>query len=301
MIIIIDGNHLACRCYFSLNKPGNNSALTTKEGKRTELIYSFLSSFKKLVKNHKEEDTVFFLTWDGGNAKRREIFPQYKAGRKPFECSFYEQLDEIRNIINFLGLKQYHIRNVEADDLIGTLTIKSRKKGKKVLIISSDHDFEQLISNNVTVLHPLANDLIKDVNWVKQNYGIEPNKIVEMMALTGDPTDNIPGIDKVGEKTAVKLIIANNGLDSLLANVDNLKTLNKNNEIVNAKDDLKLKIKNSIETIKLAKQLSKINCEIEIEPDFSKPNKNIELLQQKFKELEFEQFLSNFEEWKLLF
>lgn len=301
MIIIIDGNQLACRCYFSLNRPDNKQELTTRSGKRTELIYGFLSSFRKLVRTYKQPDSVFLLTWDGGNKKRKTIFPSYKAGRKSFESAFYEQLDDIRDVVNLLGVKQYHFQDVEADDIIGTLTIKCRKKGKKILIVSSDHDFEQLISNSVKVLHPQGGDIIKDVKWVQDNYGIEPQRLVEIMSLTGDPTDSIPGIEKVGDKTAAKLIIANGSLDNIIENPDNLKNLNKKGEIVDAKEDLKIKIKANIETIKLARQLVQIDCNMELEPDINSQPKDFEALEQRFKELEFELFLKSMGEWKGLF
>jgi DNA polymerase-1 len=241
------------------------------------------------------------LTWDGGNAKRKSFFPSYKAGRKKFEDAFYQQLDEIRKIIKLLGIKQYYVQNVEADDIIGTLTIKSRKKGKKVLIISSDHDFEQLISRHVKVLHPMGNNLVKDVLWVNENYGIDPNRLIEVMSLTGDPSDNIPGIESVGNKTAANLILANGSLDNVILNVDSLKTLNRKGEIVDAKDDLKLKIKNNIENIKLAKRLCEIDCNLELEPDFQKQHTDFEVLQQNFEALEFEKFLQNFMQWKNVF
>ena len=302
MIVIIDGNQLACRCYFALNKPGNNTELTTSYGIRTELIYAFLNSFKLLVKTYKDNNnTIFFLTWDGGNAKRKSIFPAYKAGRKPFESAFYKQLDEIRKIVSFLGIKQYYFSDIEADDLIGTLTIKSRKLGKKVLIISSDHDFEQLISKHVTVLHPMGNNIVKDVDWVKNKYGIEPSKIIDIMSMTGDATDNIPGIESIGPKTAVNLILANGSLENIFMNIETLKTLNRKGDIVDVKEDLKVKIKENFDNIRLANKLCQLDCNLKIEPDFKKQPKDFASLETSFKEFEFQQFLENFMQWETEF
>jgi DNA polymerase-1 len=299
MVVIIDGNQLACRCYFSIiTKNGHRNILTSKTGQRTETIYSFLASFRKIIRTYKEQDTTFFLTWDGGNDRRKSIYPQYKAGRKPFEDEFYEQLEQIRGIVKLLGIKQYHFLAVEADDLIGTLTYKSRKKGKKVLIISSDHDFEQLISRHVKVLHPLANDLIKDEKFVLDNYGVRPDRLIEVMALTGDTTDNIPGIDGVGDKTASKLILANGSLAYLLNNTDNICILNRKGQSVLVKPELQQKIKNNIENIKIAYQLVKINCDLDIEPDFSKQPVDLNSVLEKFKELDFEQFKDDFKKWE---
>jgi DNA polymerase-1 len=299
MVIIIDGNQLACRCYFTYLK--NNNKLMTTHGKRTELIYGFLASFRKIVRTYKDPTSTFFLTWDGGNDKRKAIYPQYKSGRAPFETAFYEQLDELRQIVKFLGIKQYHLKSVEADDLIGTLTVKARRKGKLVLIISSDHDFEQLISKHVKVLHPLANNLLKDYQWVLDNYGIAPDRLVEVMSLTGDPTDHIPGIEKIGDKTAASLILANDSLDNLILNVDVLKILNRKKEVVEAKPELKQKIKDAIEGIKLARQLVQIQCDLDIEPDFEIQPKDFKLLQTKYEQLEFNEYLEGFRQWEEVF
>lgn len=295
MVNIIDGNQLACRCYFSLEP------LTTSKGRRTETIYSVLVSIRKLFREYGGKDTTFFVTWDGGNDRRKAIFSDYKAGRKKFEDAFYEQLAELRKILTLFGIKQYHFSAIEADDLIGTLTIKSRKKGQKVLIISSDHDFEQLISRHVEVLHPLANNLIKNVQYVVDKYGITPDRVAEAMAITGDPTDNIPGIEGVGDKTAAKLIAANGSLQQILANPDSLKTLNRKGEIVDAKDDLKQKIKLNLENIKIAYKLVKIYDDLDVEPDFSKQIVDFEAVRKIFEELEFEQFLNEFNRWEAAF
>jgi DNA polymerase-1 len=305
MVIIIDGNQLACRCYFAMtSKPtmdGSKNILTSSSGQRTETIYSFLTAFKSLVQNYKQDDTTVFLTWDGGNDRRKSFFPDYKAGRKKFEDAFYEQLDEIRKIVYYLGVKQYHFKAVEADDLIGTLTTKSRKKGQKVLIVSSDHDFEQLISRHVKVLHPLANNLLKDEQFVLDTYGVPPDRLVEVMSLTGDPTDNIPGIEKVGDKTAAKLILANSSLENLITNVDSLMSFNRKGEKVPANDNLKQKIKEGIEGIRIANKLVKICCDLDVEPDFSIQPIDFESLLQTFKKLDFSQFENDFYKWKECF
>jgi DNA polymerase-1 len=301
MVIIVDGNQLACRCYFSItSKNGGRNILTSKDGQRTETIYAFLSSFRKIVRTYKDENSTFFLTWDGGNDRRKAVYPQYKAGRKKFEDAFYEQLDEIRKIIKLLGIKQYHFSKVEADDIIGTLTVKSRKKGQKVLIVSSDHDFEQLITRHVKVYHP-AGDFVKDEQYVLETYGISPNRLTEIMAITGDSTDNIPGIDKVGDKTAAKLILANGSLAYMLNNVDDIKILNKKGESVPAKDDLKEKIKNNVDNIRISHQLVKIVCDLDLEPDFSRQQTNFETAFEIFKKLDFEQFTNEFTQWKECF
>lgn len=299
MVVIIDGNQLACRCYFSL-MASERGCLSTKDGIRTETTLSVLTSIRKLIRDYVRKGDSLLVTWDGGNDDREKIFPGYKAGRKPFESAFYEQLATIREILLMFGIPQYHRKGVEADDIIGTLTIKSRKQGKKVFIVSSDHDFEQLISKHVEVLHPLAHNLIKDVKYVLDKYCAYPNLVPDAMALTGDPTDNIPGIEGVGDKTAGKLVTANGSLENLLNNIDKLKNLNRKGEVIEASEVLKQKIKSNIENIKLAYKLAKINTKLDFEPEFEKKEINIEGIKSKFEELEFEGFLNEFDSWEEL-
>jgi DNA polymerase-1 len=129
--------------------------------------------------------------------------------------------------------------------------------------------------------------IIKDEQFVFEKYGIHPNKLTEVMALTGDPTDNIPGVESIGDKTAVKLIIANKSLENILINPECLKNLDKNGQIVEAKESLKQKIKLNIENIKISYQLVCICCDIDIEPDFTKRQINSEALKETFKILDF--------------
>lgn len=295
MIIIVDGNQLACRCYFSLEP------LTTSKGVRTETIFSVLVSIRKIIRENCDKDSTLFITWDGGNDKRKAIFPDYKAGRKKFEDAFYNQLNNLRRILTLLGIKQYHYNSIEADDLIGTLTHKSRKKGKKVLIISADHDFEQLISRHVNVLHPVKNPVIKDIQYVIDKHGITPDRLPQAMAISGDPSDNIPGIEGVGERTAAKLIVANGSLENILNDPDNLKTLNRKNEVVDANKNLKQKVKLNIENIKTSYKLVRISTDLDVEPDFNKQKIDFDAVKNEFKELEFESFLNEFDRWETTF
>ena len=222
MIIIIDGNHLASRCYFSIDE------LKTSNGQNVNCIFGFLSSLRFTIRRFKKDADNFFIAWDSrGKKKRHEIYPEYKAGRKKIPDDFYEQLKILKETVGFLGVSQFRFKSTEADDIIGSLAVKIRKHGQRVLIISGDHDFVQLVSPHVTVLCPkmgMSKEKWKDYDYVVTNYGLKPNQITELMSLTGDPSDNIPGVPKVGEKTAAKLIQANGSLDNIIKNVDDVPT-----------------------------------------------------------------------------
>jgi DNA polymerase I len=295
MVIIIDGNHLACRNYYGI-KP-----LITTAGKETQCIYGFLNSLRILIKRFKSPNTYFFIVWDiGGKSWRHLSYPRYKSDRPGIGGSFYEQVNMVRDIVRNFDVIQYMQRDVEADDFVGTLTLKARRKGEDVKIISGDHDFEQLISKHITVLCPKpgAPEVIKDIEFIRKTYDLEPHQLIEMMALCGDSSDHIDGVDGVGEKTAIALLKANNGLDNLLKNVDTLKTYSRKNELIDASEKLKEKIKSNIDMILQVKKLVTIDYNIDLEFVMERKKFDFEKLYSSFKELEFNRFLNDFEKWK---
>jgi DNA polymerase-1 len=294
MVVIIDGNHLACRNFFAIDP------LTTSYGKEVQCIYGFLGSLRLLVKRFKDPDTYFFISWDmGGKTWRHNLDINYKGNRKPLSSDFREQLIDLRAILEYFDVQQCGIREIESDDIIGTITLKVRRLGHKVMIVSGDHDFEQLISNNVSVLsaHTSNKEVMKNVEYVRETYQMEPNLLVELMSLTGDPTDNIGGIDGVGDKTAISLLKANDGLDHLLGDIDNAKFYNKHNILVDVSDKLKEKIKNSIDKIHLANKLVRINCNVDLNIELKHKKNDFEKIKEEFIKLEFNKYLEKFDKW----
>lgn len=298
MVIIIDGNHLACRNYFGIHP------LVTTYGKETQCIYGVLNSLRILFKRFKSPKTYFYIVWDiGGKSWRHLTYPRYKSDRSGIGGTFYDQANTVRDIVKFFDIKQYMGKDIEADDLAGSLAYKARKNGQDAIIISGDHDFEQLISSHIKVLCPKPGgmpEILKDVEYVRKTYQqLEPNQLIEIMALTGDPSDHIDGVDGIGEKTAIALLKANKGLDNLLKNVDNLKTISrKNNEIVDASEILKNKIKSSIDMILQVKKLVTIDYRLDLDFKLERQKPDFEKLHLSFEELEFNRFLNDFEKWK---
>jgi len=298
MVFIIDGNHLACRCFFAID------ALMTSYGKSTNAIYGFVTFLRSFIKRFGVENH-YFIAWDSRSKTwRHELYPEYKLGRKKFPDHFYEQLDDIREIIKILGISQYKIESIEADDIIGTLTYKARKNRQRVIIVSSDHDFEQLISNNVKVLSPSlaqSKEKLKDYDFVVNKYNLEPKQLIDYMALCGDSSDNVLGIPGFGPKTVTNLLKANENLDNILINVNNLKILNKKNILIDASKNIKKKISDNLDTILLSKKLVTINCLLDIEPVFIKNTLNLGKLIVYFRKLEFMRLLNNLQNWKSVF
>jgi len=287
MVIIIDGNHLFARCYFGV-KP-----LCTSSGQETQGIYGFLNSLRSFVRQFKSEENYIFVGWDGGNKARRDIFPDYKANRTGFQSGYHEQIQMTQTIVKcFKLVRQYKIDDVEGDDIVATLTRKARKKGQKVIIISADHDFQQLISPHIKLLkitRSTSHEYI-DVDWLMKEFSIRPDQVVDFLSLTGDNKDNIPGVPGVGNKTASKLISLNGTVDAMLADIDGIK---------GASDKIKEKIRGNINIIKLARKLVTLNENIDLFFSLENDKENdFDALEELFEQLEFKSFIRNISQWK---
>ena len=299
MVIIVDGNHLASRCYFAIDP------LTTSKGHLTNVTYGCINTIRSYKKRF--GNAYLIIVWDGrGKKEEHKIYEQYKADRKAFPEEYYIQIKDTQNILNALNVIQFQYDNIEADDVIGTITYKARKKGQKVVIISSDHDFEQLISSHVQIIIPslaIYKEKTKDYNYVLERYvGLKPSQLVEMMSLTGDDSDNLDGIDGIGNKIAARLIKANGSLENVISNVDNLKTYNKKNELIDAPDNLKTKIKNNIETIKICNKVVALNCHLDVDVKFEHTRQiHIDRLKELFINFEFKSFLNEIDQWQSIF
>ncbi len=290
MVIIIDGNHLFARCYFGV-KP-----LMTSSGQETQGIYGFLNSLRSFIRQFKSEENHIFVAWDGGNQARRDIYPQYKENRKGFQPSYHQQIQITQTIVGHLRMvRQYKIDDVEGDDIIGTLTAKSRKKGQKVIIISADHDFQQLISTHVVLLKIVRSTMHEyiDAKWLMEEFSLRPNQVIDFLSLTGDNKDNIPGVPGVGNKTASKLISQNGSVEAMLADIDNIK---------GATDKIKEKIRKNVNIIRLARRLVTINQNIDLFFSLENEKENdFEALEKAFEKLEFKSFLKDINQWKVDF
>jgi len=290
MVIVIDGNHLFARCYFGV-KP-----LTTSSGQETQGIYGFLNSLRSFVRQFKSEDNHIFVAWDGGNQARRDIYPEYKANRKGFQSGYHEQIKMTQAIVGcFRLVRQYMIKDVEGDDIIGTLTRKARKYGQKVIIISADHDFQQLISTHIKLLKIVRSTSQQyiDAKWLMEEFAIRPDQVIDFLSLTGDGKDNIPGVPGVGNKTASKLIFLNGSVKVILEDIDNIK---------GASEKIKEKIRKNINIIKLAKRLVTINQNIDLFFSLENEKENdFEAFEELLEQLEFKSFIKDIEQWKVDF
>jgi len=225
-IVLIDGNSLAYRAFFAL------PLLTNDNGIHTNAVYGFTMMLQNILAE--EKPTHILVAWDAGKTTfRHKTFSEYKGGRNKTPSELSEQFPYLRKMLNAYNIKQYELDQYEADDIIGTLGHDGDKAGAEVVIISGDKDLTQLATANTTVR--ITRKGITDTEQytpehIVEKYGIEASQMVDMMGLMGDPSDNIPGVPGVGEKTALKLLIEYGSIENVYKSLDKItaKKLNEN-------------------------------------------------------------------------
>lgn len=219
-VLLIDGHSMAYRAFFAL--PAEN--FTTASGQHTNAIYGFATMLLSLLSS--EKPTHVAVAFDVSRTTfRSEIFPEYKANRAKTPDEFRSQMSYLHQLVESFGISTFEIQGYEADDIIATITKTAEKEGAQVLICTGDRDSFQLISEKTTVLYPKrgVSDLVRmNAPALLEKYGMTPEQYPDFAALRGDPSDNLPSVPGVGEKTAAKWIIEYGSLKQLLAHVDDL-------------------------------------------------------------------------------
>lgn len=204
--IIIDANLMAHKAYAALN-------LSLEDGTPTSILYGMLRQLTTI--NRKFNPDQIILAWDGGSTKRKLLYPAYKANRPSQHNGFHQQILIAEQVFFDLGIPQILVPGEEADDLIGSYCFNN--KDEKIIIVTCDHDFYQLVSENIWVYsYSGQNSRIYTEQVVKEIYGIEPSNLVDLFALTGDATDNVEGLKRIGKKTAGKIIQKYQNIENLL-------------------------------------------------------------------------------------
>ena len=220
-LLLLDGHSLAYRAFFAL--PVENFSTTT--GQPTNAVYGFTSMLINVLRD--EAPTHLAVAFDVGRTTfRSEIFAEYKANRSESPTDFRGQVSLIQEVLAALHVPVLTAEGYEADDVIATLTVQAVESGMDVLICTGDRDALQLVNDHVTVLYPRkgVSDLTRFTpEAVEEKYGLSPVQYPDFAALRGDPSDNLPGIPSVGEKTAAKWIREYGSLDALVDQVDTVK------------------------------------------------------------------------------
>ena len=265
-IILVDGNNLLFRSYYATAYSGN--FMKNSKGFPTNALYGFTNMINKII--NEECPTYMIVAFDKGKTFRHEKYEQYKDGRIEMPDELKVQFPLAKELLTHMGIKYYECDNDEEEDFIGT-------------IVSSDKDLLQLISHDVDI------KLLKQKDYIRYNeksfkdaYGIEPINIIDLKALMGDSSDNIPGVKGIGEKTALKLLHDYKTLNGVYDNLDKL-TPKMREKLENDKD-------NAYMSYDLATIYKEVPMEISI-PDIKLKNKNSDKLNEMYKELEFYSFL----------
>ena len=276
---LIDGYALLYRSHFALIR----NPLINSKGQHTSAIYGFTNALLKLIK---EESPDYIVTVFDGKEKtfRHEMYPEYKATREKMPDELRSQLPILWDLVDSLNIKSLLVNGFEADDIIGTLAIMGKKNNFDCRIISGDKDFMQLIDSDIKLHTPGKNgsSIIFGPNEVKKKWGVIPSKIVDLLGLMGDSSDNVPGVRGVGAKTAVKLLEQYGSFEKIIQNADDVK--NKK---------IRESLKNETELAYLSKKLVTIKTDMKLDVDFDdmKLKKfNFEKVNDIFDELEFYKF-----------
>jgi len=219
LLVLIDGNSLIHRAYHALPD------LTTSDGVHVGAVYGFAQTVLKLLEDHPPTAAVVAFDLPGPTFRHLK-YPAYKGTRPPTPPDLISQFALVREFVDACRLESAELEGYEADDVIGTLAVRGAEAGMKVLIISIDRDCLQLVNEDVHMLAPSrgnVDEILYDPEKVQESYGYPPERVPDAKALIGDPSDNIPGVPKIGKKTAAKLLAQHGSLEEILSHPEDVR------------------------------------------------------------------------------
>ncbi len=272
--ILVDGSSYLYRAFHAM------PSLSNSRGEPTGAVYGVINMLRKLLKEYEPEHIA--VVFDAkGKTFRDDLYPEYKANRPPMPKELQQQIEPIHAIIRAMGIPLLVIDGVEADDVIGTLARQATERGMETLISTGDKDLAQLVNDHVTLINTM-NDTVLTPQSVKEKFGVPPDKIVDYLALIGDSVDNIPGVPKVGPKTAAKWLQKWGSLDGIIAHADEIKGKVGEN------------LRNALDRLPLSRRLVTIKQDVELpvtpEQLVRKPP-DVAALRKLYRQLEFKSWL----------
>jgi len=278
-LVLIDGSSYLYRAFHALPD------LTNSQGEPTGALHGVLSMINKLVRD--QPDAHIGVIFDApGKTFRDDIFAEYKANRPPMPDDLRSQVGPILDAIKSMGLPLLQVEGVEADDVIGTLCRDATANGKSVLVSTGDKDLAQLVNDKVTLINTM-NDSVLDRDGVKAKFDVYPEQIVDYLALVGDTSDNIPGVPKVGAKTAAKWLNLYDSAAGIVENADEIK--GKVGE----------SLRDNVEQLKLSQELATIRLDVELPvstQDLQADAANLEDLRELYSRFELRTLLRQLDE-----
>ncbi|HLT47089.1 MAG TPA: DNA polymerase I, partial [Rubricoccaceae bacterium] len=278
-LYLADAMALAYRAHFAfISRPLINS-----KGKDTSAAYGFVVSLLKLLEDaHPEHIAVVFDAVGPGGTFRDALYDAYKANRPPMPDGLRDSLPYIKELVRAFDIPVLEVPGVEADDVIGTLARRAAEEGVETVIVSPDKDFRQLLSDCVSMFRPAykgeAFDLETDETF-RERYGVEPRQFIDILALLGDSSDNVPGVPGIGEKTAPQLIQEYGSIENLLEHAEEIKSKRVREGLLNHR-----------EAALLSKQLVTIDTDVPLDVDWHTLRRtppDLDAIERLFEELEF--------------
>lgn len=277
-IILVDGSSYLFRAFYvpQLKRMQNST------GQPTGAVFGVINMLKSLIAEYPESQIVAIFDAKGKNF-RHELYSQYKANRPPMPDELRSQIDFVHRSIKAMGIPLIAVSGVEADDVIGTYAKQAGVLGKTVLVATSDKDLAQIVTDDVHLIDTMKK-VIYDPAGVVEKYGVRPDQMIDYLALMGDTSDNVPGIPKVGPKTAVKWMDEYGSIDAIVENAD--KIGGKVGE----------SLREFIPQLALSQDLVTIRCELEVDPplsDVKQAEQDTEVLIALYTELQFKRWLAD--------
>jgi DNA polymerase-1 len=244
-VVLVDGSSYLFRAYHALPE------LTTSDGHPTGAVRGVISMLRKLANDY--AGSPIAVVFDAsGRTFRDDIYPQYKANRAPMPDDLRAQIAPIHDMIRAMGLPLLMVPGVEADDVIGTLAREATERERRTIVSTSDKDMAQLVSDHVTLVNTMTGTTL-DRAGVHEKFGVHPEQIVDYLALMGDSVDNIPGVAKVGPKTAAKWLAEYHTLDTVIARADEVKGKVGEN------------LRDALGHLPMSRELATIRCDVELD------------------------------------
>ena len=243
---IIDGHSQLYQAYYAI------TGLTTPKGQPINAVYGFTGMLRKIIKEDKP--CYMAIAFDTKGPTFRHIeYKEYKSHRKPTPDDLVSQIPLLYDVINAYNIPLFAIQGFEADDIIGTISKKLSKENIECTIITIDKDMDQLIDKHIKIFNPRKKE-IRDTEKLRKEKGIEPGNVIDILALGGDSSDNIPGIPGIGYKTALNLIREWKSLENVISNVDKIKGKKKQENLLKY-----------TELARLSKRLATINTKVPLD------------------------------------
>ena len=243
--VLVDGSSYLYRAFHAL------PPLTNSRGEPTGAVYGVINMLRKLLETYRPEHVA--VVFDArGKTFRDDLYAEYKAHRPSMPEELSTQVEPLLDIVKAMGLPLLQVAGVEADDVIGTLAVQAAAAGRHTVISTGDKDLAQLVNEHVSLINTM-NDTHLDIQGVIDKFGVNPAQIIDFLTLVGDASDNIPGVPKVGPKTAAKWLKQYGSLDQLVAHADDIP--GKIGENLRA----------HLDQLPLSKQLATVKCDVELD------------------------------------